>query len=670
MADLEKNAAAAAVADASPIDASKGAEIMEKYEKESRTRKFEASWLNKLVYFLCLAFTLYHLAYASGIRILQMVNIKHHAIHVGLVLVIGFLLYPAFKKSSRKKVVWYDWLLFALSAIMPIYVFIRYPVFISTGFQGETIDIIVGTILILLVLECSRRLSGPALSILSIVFLIYAIFGRSMPGIFMHRGYTWHRIVTYLTTDIYGIYGTSVKVAATYIVLFIIFGEVMNKCGMGQFFNDIANALAGHTKGGPAKVAVLASGFLGSINGSAVANVVTTGTFTIPLMKKTGYSKEFAGSVEATASVGGQLLPPIMGAAAFVMAETLVIIRAAVIPALLYYGGILVQVQMRATKEHLNGLPKEQMPKPGKVMRERGHLLIPIAFLLYMLIWSGKTVIFSAFWTIVVTILVAELRPISRMSFKDICDAFVAGAKSTVSVAIACACVGIIVGVCGMTGFALNVAHAIIRIGQHSVLLTLVFTMITCMILGMGLPSIPSYLITATIAAPALVELGQPELSAHLFCFYYAMFANLTPPVALAAFAAAGLSGGSPMKTGWQSVRLALAGFIIPYMFMYNPQLLLENVTLLSGTQVVISSCIGVVMIAAAVEGYFFGNLNWIMRIFSMAGALMLIDSKTLTDIVGIALLAIVVGYQKLIYQRRHKDPKPPAPISAPPAVQ
>ena len=256
---------------------------------------------------------------------------------------------------------------------------------------------------------------------------------------------------------------------------------------------------------------------------------------------------------------------------------------------------------------------------------------------------------------------VAELRPISRMSLKDICDAFVSGAKSTVSVAIACACVGIIVGVCGMTGFALNVAHAIIRIGQESVLLTLVFTMITCMILGMGLPSIPSYLITATIAAPALVELGQPELAAHLFCFYFAMFANLTPPVALASFAAAGLSGGSPMKTGWQSVRLALAGFIIPYMFMYNPQLLLENVTWLSGTQVVISSCIGVVMIAAAVEGHLFGNLNWLLRFASMAGALMLIDSKTLTDIGGIAILAIIIAYQKLIYQPRHKDPVSPS---------
>ncbi len=669
MADLEKNVSAD-LAEETQIAAAKGAEIMEKYEKESRTRKFVDKWVDKLVYVLCLFFTIYHLAFASGLRFLQMVNIKHHAIHVGLVLMIGFLLYPAFKKSSRKKVAWYDWVLFALSAVMPVYVFIRYPVFISTGFQGETIDIIMGTLLVLLVLECSRRLSGPALTILSIIFMAYGLYGRYLPGIFMHRGYTWHRIITYLTTDIYGIYGTSVKVAATYIVLFIIFGEVMNKCGMGQFFNDIANALAGHTKGGPAKVAVLASGFLGSINGSAVANVVTTGTFTIPLMKRTGYSKEFAGSVEATASVGGQLLPPVMGAAAFVMAETLgvkygVIIRAAVIPALLYYGGILVQVQMRATKEHLNGLPKEQMPKPKQVMKERGHLLIPIAFLLYMLIFSGKTVIFSAFWTIVVTIVVAELRPISRMSFKDICDAFVAGAKSTVSVAIACACVGIIVGVCGLTGFALNVAHAIIYIGQESVLLTLVFTMITCMILGMGLPSIPSYLITATIAAPALVELGQPEIAAHMFCFYYAMFANLTPPVALASFAAAGLSGGSPMKTGWQSVRLALAGFIIPFMFMYNPQLLLEDVTVLSGIQVVVSSCIGVVMIAAAVEGYLFGKLNWLLRAAAMAGALLLIDSGTITDVIGLALLVGVILYQKLIYQPRHKEPDPPAPASA-----
>ena len=634
----------------------KSTEVLEKYEKESRTRTFESAWLKKLIYFLCLAFTIYHLAYASGIRALQMVNIKHHAIHVGLILVLGFALYPAFKKSSRKKIVWYDWVFMVLSAIMPVYVFVRYPVFISTGFRGETIDIIFGTILILLVLECSRRLSGWALPILSIIFLLYAIYGRSFPGIFKHRGYNWHRIVTYLTTDVYGIYGTSIKVAATYIVLFIIFGEVMNKCGMGQFFNDIANALAGHTKGGPAKVAVLASGFLGSINGSAVANVVTTGTFTIPLMKKTGYSKEFAGSVEATASVGGQLLPPIMGAAAFVMAETLgykysSIIKAAVIPALIYYLGIIIQVQMRATKDHLNGLPKDQMPKVGQVMKERGHLLIPIAFLLYMLIFSGQTVIRSAFWTIIVTIIVAELRPISRMTFRDICDALASGARSTVSVAMACACVGIIVGICGMTGFALNVAHAIISIGRQSLMLTLLFTMVTCMILGMGLPSIPSYLITATIAAPALVELGQPNIVAHMFCFYFAMFANLTPPVALAAFAAAGLSGGSPMKTGWQSVRLALAGFIVPFMFVYNPQLLLEQVTLLTGIQVVVTACAGVLLIAAAVEGYLFGRMNIVMRIIAGIGAYLLIDSRLMTDVAGLACLAGIVLLQKTVFK-------------------
>ncbi|MDO4620776.1 MAG: TRAP transporter permease, partial [Lachnospiraceae bacterium] len=537
------------------ISAEQGQEVLEKYEKESATRKFGSSVLGKILYAAGLLFTLYHLAYASNIRLFMMVNLKHHAIHVGLMLVLGYLMYPAFKKSSRKKVAWYDWILVALSAAMPVYVFVRYPVFISTGFTPSQMDIIMGTILILLVLEIARRICGPALPILSIIFLIYGIYGRSFPGLFMHRGYTWTKITTYLTTDIYGIYGSSIKVSATYIVLFIIFGEVMNKCGMGEFFNDIASALAGSTRGGPAKVSVIASGFLGSINGSAIANVVTTGTFTIPLMKKTGYSKEFAGAVEATASVGGQLLPPIMGAAAFVMAETLgvnygVVVKAAVIPALIYYLGIIIQVHLRACKEQLLGMPKDQLPKVGKIMKERGHLLIPILFLLYMLFFSGKTVLFSAFWTIILTIVVAELRPISRMSLKDISDAFVAAAKSTISVAAACACVGIIVGICGLTGFALNIAAAIVSIGQNSLFLTLLFTMITCMILGMGLPSIPSYLITATIAAPALIKLGIPAISAHMFCFYFAMFANLTPPVALAAFAAAGLSGGSPMKTG------------------------------------------------------------------------------------------------------------------------
>lgn len=640
------------------IEEEKAAAILEKYEIESRTRNLDWKYLVKIIYFLSIAFTVYHLAYASGVRLLQMVNIKHHAIHVGAVLFLGFLLYPAHPSLSRTKVPWYDWIMAGLSALMPIYVFIRYIPWTSTGFQPTRLDIILGTLLILLVLECSRRIAGPALTILSIFFLIYGLFGRNFPGVFRHRGYSWQRIVAYLTTDISGIYGTSIKVSSTFIVLFIIFGEVMNKCGMGQFFNDIANALAGHTKGGPAKVAVLASGFLGSINGSAVANVVTTGAFTIPLMKKTGYSKEFSGAVEATASVGGQLLPPIMGAAAFVMAETLgvkygVIIRAAVLPALIYYLGIIIQVQMRATRNQLVGIPKDKLPRASQVMKERGHLLIPIVFLLYMLIFSGRTVIVAAFWTIMVTILVAQLRPISRMSLKDIADAFVLGAKSTIPVAMACACVGIIIGVSAQTGFALNVASTIISIGQQSIFLTLLFTMITCMILGMGLPSIPSYLITATIAAPALVILGIPPLASHLFCFYFAMFANLTPPVALASFAAAGLSGGNPMKTGYASVKLALAGFIIPFMFVFNQKLMLENVGLFDGIQVVLTACLGVTLIAAAVEGYFWGKLPILLRFLAFFSSLLLIDSGSLTDLTGIASLVIIFFYQKVISSKR-----------------
>ena len=659
----DKNAPATANDDAQNIAADVD-EVMRKYDRESNTRIW-SGWQAVVIKVFMAAFAL--LCICMTLFSTAMPEIRLPGF-MGFIVLAGFLNFPASKHHVKPNYLpWYDILLMVIGAGCFFYFAFNAMTMIKLATRIQPIHVVIGVVGILVLVELCRRCVGLPILVVAGLLIVYAFYNQLSYNPSFYQALKNIIYKLFYTTS--GVIGTPISVCYTYIVLFIIFGEVMNKCGMGQFFNDIANALAGHTKGGPAKVAVLASGFLGSINGSAVANVVTTGTFTIPLMKKTGYSKEFAGSVEATASVGGQLLPPIMGAAAFVMAETLgvkygVIIRAAVIPALLYYMGILVQVQMRATKENLNGLPKEQMPKAGQVMKERGHLLIPIAFLLYMLIWSGRTVIFSAFWTIIVTILVAELRPISRMSLKDICDAFVAGAKSTVPVAIACACVGIIVGVCGLTGFALNVAHAIIRIGQSSVLLTLVFTMITCMILGMGLPSIPSYLITATIAAPALVELGQPELAAHLFCFYYAMFANLTPPVALASFAAAGLSGGSPMKTGWQSVRLALAGFIIPYMFMYNPQLLLENVTLLSGIQVAITSCIGVVMIAAAVEGYLFGNLNWLLRIASMAGALLLIDSKTITDVIGIALLVVVIAYQKLVYQRKHKSGEPPAPVS------
>ncbi len=626
--------------------------MLEKHEKAARTRKFDSAGIKKSLSVFCFLFTVYHLVYASGV--LTMVNLWHHAIHVGLILILSFVLYPAWEKASRKKIAWYDYIFILLSLAEPVYVLARYNAFMSTGFKPSTLDIVMGTILVLLVLEATRRISGPALPILCIVFLLYGLFGRYVPGIFQHRGYTWTKIIQYLSIDIYGIYGSSIKVSATYIVIFIIFGEVMNKCGMGQLFNDLATSVAGGTKGGPAKVGVIASGLLGMINGAAVAVVVTTGSFTIPLMKKNKYSDEFSGAVVATASVGGQLMPPIMGAAAFVMAETLgvkyaVIVTAAIIPAIVYYAGILFQVQLRANKEKMFGLPKDQLPKIGEVLKERGHLLVPIAFLVIMMFASGWTVLKIAFWSIILTIVVAELRPVSRMSPKDIYDAFAQAARSTVSVAISCACVGIIVGVCSLSGFALNIASAIISIGHQSIFLTLLFTMVTCMILGMGLPSIPSYLITATIAAPALVELGVPELSAHLFCFYFAMFANLTPPVALASFAAAGISGGNPMKTGWMSVKLAIAGFIVPYMFVFNPGLLLENVNFFSGVWILITSVIGVFLISVAAEGFLFVKAPVLLRAVAAGTSLLLINSDPISDIVGLVLCAGIIVVQRVL---------------------
>ncbi|MDR1731628.1 MAG: TRAP transporter permease [Synergistaceae bacterium] len=634
-------------------------ELIEKLDKESATRSLDSAFVAKLFYVACIAVTLYHFITSF---LGTPVVLKHRSLHVGMMLILGFIMYP-FSGKSGKKVTWFDWILILLSAAVPLYVWVDYLGIISRAGNPNTPDLIVATLLVLLVLEGSRRMTGWALPILSIVFIAYGLCGPrglwhiSLPGLFGHRGYSWLQLSNQFFANTEGIYGSSVSVAASYIYLFILFGAVMGKSGMGAFFNDVAMALAGHTKGGPAKVSVVASGFLGSINGSAVANVVTTGAFTIPLMKKMGYSKEFAGAVEASASVGGQLLPPVMGAAAFIMAEILsvpysVIIVHAAIPALIYYLGIIIQVHLRACKNDLHGLPREQLPRIGAVLRDKGHLLVPIVLLLYLLLFSGTTVVFSAVITIAATVVIACIRKATRMSFRDICDSFAEGARATVPVAMACACVGIIIGVTSKTGFGLTMANTIITLGSQSLILTLIFTMITCMILGMGVPSIPAYIITATIAAPALAKLGIPPISAHMFSFYFAMFANLTPPVALAAFAAAGLSGGDPMKTGVASVKLAIGGFIVPYMFIYCPELLLINTSLLGGLRVAAGACIGVFMIAAAVEGYLFTTINPLLRIVVFGGALCLIDSGMSTDLIGLAIFVALFLIQRYLAKR------------------
>ena len=631
--------------------------LIKDLDKESSVRKLGTPRLAKLFYLACITVSLYHFITSL---IGTPVVLEHRSLHVSMMLALCFIMYPFGKKSSYKKVSWFDWLLVALSVGVVSYVWIDYLGVVERAGMPDAWDLVAASVLVFLVLEAARRSAGWALPILSLVFIAYGLFGRGIPGIFGHRGYTWLQLSNHFFANTEGIYGTSVSVAASYIFLFILFGAVMGKSGMGAFFNDLAMALAGHTKGGPAKVAVLSSGLLGSINGSAVANVVTTGAFTIPLMKKTGYSKDFAGAVEASSSVGGQLLPPVMGAAAFIMAEILsipysTIIVHAAIPALLYYLGIIVQVQLRAGKTNLVGLPRDRLPLVKNVLKDKGHLLIPIFLLLYLLLFSGTTVVFSAVITIVATIIVAAFKKSTRMSFKDVCDAFAEGATQTVAVAIACACVGIIIGVTSKTGFGLTMANTIITLGGKSLIITLVFTMITCMILGMGVPSIPAYIITATVAAPALAKLGIPVISAHLFAFYYAMFANLTPPVALAAFAAAGVSGGDPMRTGFAAVKLAIAGFIVPFMFVYSPQLMLIDTSFLEGVRVTVGACIGVFMIGVAVEGYLFTNVNVLSRLLAAAGALALIDSGVHTDALGLALLAGLVASQYFFAKKQRQ---------------
>jgi TRAP transporter 4TM/12TM fusion protein len=544
----------------------------------------------------------------------------------------------------------YDYLFAVVAAATAVYIVADYRGIVARAGMPSNLDVMMGIIAILIVLEAGRRVTGKEIVILAVLFMAYAYFGQRMPGFFSHRGYNIRDIAEYMYLTTEGIYGIAIGVSSTYIFLFILFGAFLQKSGMGSFFNDLAMAIAGSSKGGPAKVAVISSGLLGSINGSAVANVVTTGSFTIPLMKKIGYSPEFAGAVEAAASVGGQILPPVMGAAAFIMAEALdipyiKIAAAAAIPALLYYLAVILIIHFRASKKGLKGISRENLPRVWDVLRSRGHLLIPLVVLIYLLV-TGKTPIFAAFWSIIVTVVVSMLRKETRMSIRDIIEALELGARTALGVAMSCAIVGLIVGVATLTGLGLKLAGAILILGQNKLLLTLVFTMIACIILGMGLPSIPAYIITSTMAAPALAKLGVMPLTSHMFVFYFGMLANLTPPVALAAFAGAGIAGSNPTRTGFASLKLALAGFIVPYIFVYSPSLMLINTTPVQAVVVTVTAIVGIIGLAAAVEGYLVKDLNMVFRIILVASSLLLIKPGIQTDIIGFIVLAVIFAIQ------------------------
>ncbi len=633
-----------------------GQKILEKFDRESLVRHPANHKVQLFIAGLALFYSLYHLV-TTYYPIPQLL---YRAAHVSIGLALIFLIYPTYTSQNRTRVPLYDWFLMFCAFASFGYLWFEYDAIMNTrGGIPNKMDIAFGIMTVILVIDGARRVMGWILPVLALIFLLYPFISHYdfMPDRLLTRPYDLGDIFGQMYLKMEGIYSSAIGASVSFIFLFILFGAFLAKSGMGQLFNDLALALAGHKQGGPAKVAVISSGFMGSINGSAVGNVVGTGVFTIPMMKRIGYSPNFAGAVEASASVGGQILPPIMGASAFIMAETTgvkysTIALAAFFPALLYYLGVIAQVHFRAGKDNLKGIPKADLPKVKEVLLARGHLLIPIFALVYFLSESVP-INFAAFYTIIISIIVSQFKKETRMSFKDIIDALITGAKQSLPVMAACAVVGIIIGTVSLTGFASVMISLITSIGKDSLFLTLFLTMLASMVLGMGLPSIPAYIITATMAAPAIAGLGVPVLVAHLFVFYFGLFANITPPVALASFAGAGIAGGDPMKTGWQSLKLALAGFIVPFMFVYNPAMLYIDTTgltsmnvtefpapsIISMLMIAVTSIVGVISLGAAVEGYFKSTMNVVERLILASGALMLIIPELYTDIAGMVVV-------------------------------
>lgn len=694
-------------------------ETLEKYDRESSVRDGLARPWVVFITVVCVALALFHL-YTSFAG--PLVDVVQRSIHLYTLLGLTFLLFPLMRSSARDRVPWIDVGLAILAFGVGFYMIGVSDRIIRSAGRINDVDMVIGFVAIGLVIDAARRVTGWGLPGLAAIFLVYGFYAKlslystlSEPIVLA----TCRQVISHLVYITEGLLGTAIAVSASYIILFILFGAFLVKSGLGQLFNDLALAIAGPTRGGPAKVAVIASGFLGSINGSAIANVVTTGAFTIPLMKRTGYKANFAGAVEAAASVGGQILPPIMGAAAFIMAEVLSVpysqvMLAGIIPALLFYLGILFQVHLRALRNGLTGIPRSELTPFKDVMLKRGHLLLPMVILLWM-IFDGRAPFFAAFWSIAATVLICgTFRLVAGLSIvlallifqpqilalidghtlpglsdsrlwlfavialpvainvirsrlpvesevmdvADCRDAMVEGVRNAIPVAIACGAVGIIVGVATLTGIALDAADWVVSMGQAipsdliRLLVTLALTMGASIVLGMGLPSIPCYIITSTMAAPILLNLptfralaGSGDTAifvAHMFVFYFGIFANLTPPVALAAYAGAGISGGSPNATGVQAMKLAIAGFVVPYMFVFSHSMLMIDATWFSIVSVAATGSLGVLLLAVAVEGYLRGVLNPAWRVLALAGALALIFPGWASDLAG-ALVAVAL---------------------------
>ena len=632
-------------------------EVMRKYDRESNKRV----WVGKpqlLINCILAAFSVYTMYVTLFATMMDEVRLTSF---VGCIIVMGYLTYPL-KKGMQKAnyIPWYDIIIMALGAGAYFYFCFNANRIIMALPALKTYEVVIGIIGIVALFELCRRSTGVPIMVVAGIFMCYALYYYGFKkNMGVNAIKTLVRQLFYFKT---GILSTPINACSKYIVMFIIFGAFLERTGITDFFIRLANSVAGASAGGPAKVAVISSALCGMVSGSSVGNTVTTGSVTIPMMKKTGYKPEFAAAVEAASSTGGQIMPPIMGAAAFLMVDYIgipysSIVARAIIPAVLYFTGIYICVHLEARKLGLKGMSRAELPRTAGLLKQI-YLLAPLVLLVYLVASGARTMAFAAAVSIVAAIVVSFFNPGYRMNPMRFLEAMAAGAQGCIGVGVACGVAGIVAGCLTMTGLASQALNAIVAVSGSSKFIALFLTMICCIILGMGVPTTANYCIMASTCAPILVQMGIPMVAAHFFVFYFGIVADITPPVALAAYAGSAIAKSNPMKTAINATKLAIAAFIIPYILAYNPAMVLVDTNALEVIQIVITSLIGMFGIASALEGYSFGKMNIIVRLVSVAGGVLMMVPDTVTDAVGIVLLAAVLAYQ---FIRQKKAPSAPA---------
>ncbi|OPZ40727.1 MAG: Sialic acid TRAP transporter permease protein SiaT [Synergistetes bacterium ADurb.BinA166] len=625
---------------------------LEKEIAEGGKRELKG-WQYWVVAGIALAASLFHLYTAAFGLLSAMYQRGVHWMFMGSLI---FLIYPATKKRPRDRIDPWDWVLAALVAAGCLNILLNWEAIAMREGMPIASDIYLGVMMVLLVIEAGRRAMGWPLPAVAIIAIAYALFGQYFPGVLGHSGFPVEELAPfqYLRTD--GIFGVPLGVSASFIFLFVLFGAILSVTGAGQFFIDLSLALTGRSQGGPGKAAVVASGLMGTVSGSSVANAVTTGAFTIPLMKEAGYTATFSGAVVAASSTGGQVMPPVMGAAAFIMAQFLGIsywdiVVAAALPATLYFISIVAMVHFRAGRRKIKSLTADTAPRIGKVLKEGWHLLLPI-FTLVAFLALGYSAVKAVFWSIIIMICVSWIGKAEyRMTPRRLLDALISGGLGAVEVAAACACSGLVIGVIGITGVGLAFSSFVINLSGGVLPLALILTMIGSIILGMGVPTTAQYIITSTLAAPALYQMGVPLMSAHLFCLYFGVLADVTPPVALATYAAAGIAKSNAIKTGFTALLTATAGFLVPYMFVYNNHLLFQG-NLLQIAYSFGTALMAIIGLAAGVQGYYYSRLTAIERLLLFIVPFLLIVPNMITDAAGLVILTGVFLWQRRTARR------------------